>query len=365
MRPVPSSLRALRIGVVLGDTVIDERTLRAPATFSIGRSMRNTIAVPVAGLPRSWPLLTMTEAGVLVRLSDDMDVRVARDGAVLGRRDLVAGATRHRDHVSFVVRAGGHGKIELGEVRVLFQEVTLPPPSPRPMLPRAVRGTFADRIDRRLATFAAVSIAGHLGLMTVAHLHDAPGDGIVDRATAASYVPDTVAIIDADDLAFLDPEPGLLPEPDATKPKDPTEPTPAPTTKPTPGADTSTKPAPRDPRPRDPAAPVGLPEDATRWADELFADSKGGNQLGNMANRRPGSDLAKQLDEIKDGDQTASIGGGDTRLRDGGGPRPGTVDERPSSPAPARSPRSIPTRTRSRPAASSRSSRRAPPTVRT
>ena len=226
MRSVLDKTRALRVGVVLGDTVIDERTLRAPATFSIGRSIRNTIAVPVPGLPRSWPLLTMTEAGVLVRLGDDMDVRVARDGAVLDRRDLEAGAERHRDHVSFVVRAGGHGKITLGEVRVLFQEVALPPAVPRPTLPRAVRGTFADRIDRRLAAFAAVSILGHVGVMAWAHLHDPPGDGVIERAAQATYVPDTVAIIDAADLDSLMPAPA--PRPPRRRPRRRRRPSPPP-----------------------------------------------------------------------------------------------------------------------------------------
>jgi len=326
MRSVLDKTRALRVGVVLGDTVIDERTLRAPATFSIGRSIRNTIAVPVPGLPRSWPLLTMTEAGVLVRLGDDMDVRVARDGAVLDRRDLEAGAERHRDHVSFVVRAGGHGKITLGEVRVLFQEVALPPAAPRPTLPRAVRGTFADRIDRRLAAFAAVSILGHVGVMAWAHLHDPPGDGVIERAAQATYVPDTVAIIDAADLDSLMPAPVAEPEPEP-------EPAPATTTAPTatpaPAEPTAAPTSPpRDPKPRPPGTPVALPElDPTRYAEELFADGGDGLRPGDLARRKPGPDLAKQLEELKQSDATASLGGDGGRLRDGGGPRPGTAQD--------------------------------------
>ena len=55
----------------------------------------------------------------------------------------------------------------MGELKVMFHEVELAPRIPRPSLPRELRSTLADRVDRRLLAFAAASLAVHVGVMTV------------------------------------------------------------------------------------------------------------------------------------------------------------------------------------------------------
>ncbi len=309
--------RALRIGVVLSDTIVAEHIVRSGTAFTIGQSIRNLVPMPIPGLPRRWQLVELVEHGVLLRLAPGMRARVAIDGQVLNRADLDARGAHTRTATLVTVPTGAHGKIDLGEVQVLFQELRLPAPAPAPKLPRSVKGTLADRIDRRMAVFAAASLLTHIGIMTAAHLNDPPHDPSIAERALAQYTQETVSIIDADDpildLDRHDPDPEV---------------TPTPGTAPTPAPPPTGEPAPR-PRPR-PAQPVAsdpghLTEDATRLADLLFDDSGKGLVDADMAKRRPGTDLDKQLQEVRDSNAKVAIGNPDgDRLRDGQ-PRIGTT----------------------------------------
>lgn len=312
-RPAP---RALRIGVVLSGTLVAEHVVPGGTAFTIGQSIRNLVPLPVSGLPRRWQLLELVERGVLLRLGPGMDARVSAGGELWGRAELDARGAPTRRATLVTLPAGSHGKVALGEVTVLFQEQRAAPPAPVPALPRAVRGTLAERVDRRLAMFAAASLLLHGGVMTAAHLHDAPGRSSLAARARAEYVADTVAIIDADD-PLLDLEP---------RGDDAAAPAPAAATAPAPAAPASTAPGDRAPAPRRPAAaePRALAEDAIRVADLLFADTGAGTVDAHLARRRPGTDLARQLAEVRDADARVAIGNPDgDRLR-GDGPRMGT-----------------------------------------
>jgi hypothetical protein len=323
-----SSIRALRVGVLLSDTLVAEHVVHSGSAFTIGQSIRNLAPLPVPGLPRRWQLVELVERGILLRLAPGMGARVAVDGHVLGRADLDARGAHTRTATLVTLPAGTHGKIDLGgEVRVLFQELRVPAPAPAPQLPRAVKGTLAERVDRRMAVFAAASLLVHLGVMTAAHLNDPPEDETIAERALAQYTPETISIIDADDpILDLEPQPDPATTPDTQDPAVASKPTPSPDP-----ARPSTPSTPSRPRPAQPAHSDagGLAEDATRMADLLFANDGGGKlDAGDMAGRRPGSDLDKQLQEMADQNAKASIGNEDgDRLRDRPGARPGTSQE--------------------------------------
>lgn len=316
------SVRALRVGVLLGDTLVAEHVVGSGAAFTIGQSIRNLVPLPVAGLPRRWQLVELVERGILLRLAPGMGARVSAGGHVLGRADLDARGAHTRAATLVTLPAGSHGKLELGEVCVLFQELRMPAPAPAPQLPRAVKGTLADRVDRRMAVFAAASLLVHVGVMTAAHVNDPPAHATIAERALAQYTPETIAIIDADD-PMLDLEPTPEPTPDPRQP-------PGVATAPRPAPATNVPPTPTRPRPAQPSAgnPGDLSGDARRMADLLFASNGGGKvDGGELAPRRPGADLEKQLAEVNAANARVSIGReqGD-RLRDRG-PRQGTVEE--------------------------------------
>jgi hypothetical protein len=313
--------RALRVGVVLSDTVIAEHVVRSGTAFTIGQSIRNLVSLPVAGLPRRWQLLELVEGGVLLRLGPGMGARVAAGGHVLGRADLDQRGAATRTATLVTIPRGAHGKLELGEVRILFQELQLPTPAPAMALPRAVKGTLADRIDRRMAAFAAASLLVHVGVMTAATVHDGPGNPSPAERAMAQYTPDTVAIIDASDpmladrLPLDDPDANPAPEPAAADPARP-----APSTEPAPS---------KPPRPSPPAPvvtdPSKLRDDARAAVDALFSDDDGGRVASTMPGRKPGVDLGKQLDQVRDSNANVTIGDpADPRFPGDGQPRIGT-----------------------------------------
>jgi hypothetical protein len=200
----------------------------------------------------------------------------------------------------------------------------MPAPAPAPALPRAVKGTLADRIDRRMAGFAAASLLLHFGIMTAATVHDGPGDSTPAERALSQYTADTVTIIDADDPLLA--EPATDPEP-ANPAKDNEPPVTAPAAaKPVP-----TSPA-HEPRPSQgkrpqPVAsdPGELQDEAERLAGELFSSDTGGTRFGDIDKRAPGTDLEKQLKEIADGDAQVAVGKPvKDRLPSDGKPRIGT-----------------------------------------
>ena len=70
--------------------------------------------------------------------------------------------------------------------------------------------------------------------------------------------------------------------------------------------------------------PGQLGDDATRMAELLFADDGKGKLTGDLASRRPGADLDKQLAEVRDSNANVAIGKPTGRDPDAGKPRPGT-----------------------------------------
>jgi hypothetical protein len=156
-------VRSLRIGIILGGKIIEEKLLRTPQTVTVGQSAKNTFSVPVEGLPRTWPLFTTQgELGYVLNFADGMDGRLSDGSGVYTFEQLKAGpAVRKGNGYSMKLSDASRGKITFGEMTILFQFVKAPPIQPRPKLPQSVRGTLADRIDPVLAVIMLISIAFH------------------------------------------------------------------------------------------------------------------------------------------------------------------------------------------------------------
>ncbi len=174
--------RILRIGVLLGDTFIEERLIRERKTVSVGQSHKNTFSIPVDGLPKAFNLFELRDGNYYLNFTKRMKGRLAVGGkprTLESLRDREA--KRHGDHYVLPMENNARGKIEIGEMRLLFQFVAAPPLQPRPRLPASVRGTLADRIDPRLAIILAVSILVHFGIGIMAFNHDKTVDRRAER----------------------------------------------------------------------------------------------------------------------------------------------------------------------------------------
>ena len=165
--------RSLRIGIALGDHFVDERLLRSRENVTLGQSGKNTFSVPVEDLPRSWQLFTVESGRYVLHFTDAMDGRLS-DGQNVYTFDALKGrgAERRGDHWAVPMVETARGKVELGQMKLLFQFVSAPPVQPRPRLPASVRGTLADRIDPLLAIVMAISILIHFAVALFALQHD-------------------------------------------------------------------------------------------------------------------------------------------------------------------------------------------------
>jgi TonB family protein len=175
-RPHQQRVRSLRIGIILGGKIVEEKLIRKREQITIGQSAKNTFSVPIEGMPRQWPLFVVKDNRYFLHFSDAMDGRVSDGGGVHPLAALKSqGAQRHGEGWVLPLPESARGKIVLGDMTLLFQFVTAPPLQPRPHLPASVRGTLADRIDPHLAIITAISVAAHLFVMIYAgKCHDPP-----------------------------------------------------------------------------------------------------------------------------------------------------------------------------------------------
>jgi TonB family protein len=162
-----AKVRVLRIGIVQGGRIIDERLVRSRGNISVGWSSKATFAVPSEALPKQWLLFELTPKGYVARFADAMDARIAVGNEVISLAQLKqAGRIRHQGTAwLLLLDERSRGKISVGDLTILFQFVTPPPQQPRPRLPASVRGSWTTGLDWAFTLVAGVSFLAHLVLV--------------------------------------------------------------------------------------------------------------------------------------------------------------------------------------------------------
>ena len=162
-----AKVRVLRIGIVQGGRIIEERLIRRRENISIGWSSKATFAVPSEALPKQWLLFEITPKGYVVRFADAMDARIAVGNEVISLAQLKqAGRIRQQGTAwLLLLDERSRGKISVGDLTILFQFVTPPPQQPRPRLPASVRGSWTTGLDWVFTVIASVSFVTHLAFI--------------------------------------------------------------------------------------------------------------------------------------------------------------------------------------------------------
>ena len=164
----------LRVGLVMGSRIAEERVFSGQRAVTIGSAARSTFVMPPSALPRRWTLFRWRRGRCLLRLPPGTQGRVA-----VGAKIRALGA------VPDAGRAGApslrevdlpplsRGKVSLGDTTVLFQLVSVPLRA-QPRLPSSVRGSFWGTVDRVFVSFVVLSFAAHLGLLVYLRRVDWP-----------------------------------------------------------------------------------------------------------------------------------------------------------------------------------------------
>ena len=80
--PSAAKTRIMRIGIVQGGRIVEERLIRKRENISIGWSSRATFAVPSESLPKQWLLFEADPKGYIAHFGDAMDARTALEAMV-------------------------------------------------------------------------------------------------------------------------------------------------------------------------------------------------------------------------------------------------------------------------------------------
>ena len=160
-------LKILRIGIIQGGRIVEERLVRKRESITIGQSAKNTFVVLSDALPRNWLLFEASGTQYVAHFSDGMDARIAVGNEIISLSQLKQTGKIQKRGASWVLPLDerARGKITLADMTILFQFVTPPPPQPRPQLPASVRGSLTAQLDWFFTTIAGASFLLHLLLV--------------------------------------------------------------------------------------------------------------------------------------------------------------------------------------------------------
>src|SRR5215468_10587328 len=168
MRAMPQATgpKVLRIGLVQGGKVIEERVIKQRSHVTIGPSEKSMFVVPSQSVPPNFRLFELIGNEYHLNFLDGMSGRVALQ---TGISDLGAlrGQARRSAQGAYQVRLteDARGKVVVGETTFLFQFVAPPPIQPKPQLPVSVKGGLSSQIDWTMTIIAAFSFLFHFGMV--------------------------------------------------------------------------------------------------------------------------------------------------------------------------------------------------------
>jgi outer membrane biosynthesis protein TonB len=166
-QPVPGAapkVKILRIGIIQGGRIVEERLVRKRENITVGQSAKNMFVVLSDALPRNWLLFETSGHQYVAHFSDGMDARIAVGNEIISLSQLKQTGKIQKRGASWVLPLDerARGKITLADMTILFQFVTPPPPQPRPQLPASVRGSALSGVDWFFTVVAGVSFLLHL-----------------------------------------------------------------------------------------------------------------------------------------------------------------------------------------------------------
>jgi outer membrane biosynthesis protein TonB len=161
------SQKILRIGVIQNGKIVEEKLVRQSKTITIGSDFggKNDLVVPASGLPKSFKLFEFKDGKYSLRFKSSWSGRVSLGDRVGTLSELASKgqAKRKGDEAVLQLSPASRGKVKFGDVTVLFQFVTPPPPKPKPVLPASMRGGWLKGVEPILVMMIALSAIIQIG----------------------------------------------------------------------------------------------------------------------------------------------------------------------------------------------------------
>lgn len=159
--------KVLRIGLVQGGKVIEERVIKQRTHVTIGPSEKSMFVIPSKSIPPNFRVFELVGGEYFLNFLDGMTGRVAFKAGVSELSALKSSAKRvavgNVQAYQVQLTEEARGKLVVGETTFLFQFVAPPPVQPKPQLPVSVRSGIANDIDWTTTIIAAFSFLFHFG----------------------------------------------------------------------------------------------------------------------------------------------------------------------------------------------------------
>ncbi len=182
--------KVLRIGLVQGGRVLEERIIKDRTHVTVGPSEKSMFVLATKSLPSTFKLFELVGNDYVLNFLDSMSGRVALPTGISDLAHL-KGQARKGAGGAFQVRLtdDARGKVVIGDTTFLFQFVAPPPVQPKPQLPVAVtRGTSG--IDWRTTIIAAFAFLAHF--MAIGAMYSDWLDPVVDEEVSLAGLVDTL-----------------------------------------------------------------------------------------------------------------------------------------------------------------------------
>lgn len=169
MRAMPQATgpKVLRIGLVQGGRVIEERVIKQRTHVLVGPSEKATFVLPTKSLPPTFKLFELVGNDYCLNFLEGMSGRVALKTGISELSAMKGQAKRVQlgqvQAYQVPLSEDARGKVVIGETTFLFQFVAPPPVQARPQLPVSVRSGV--EIDWTTTIIAAFSFLFHFGLV--------------------------------------------------------------------------------------------------------------------------------------------------------------------------------------------------------
>jgi len=201
--------KVLRIGLIQGGKIVEERIIRKRETVSVGSSERNHFVIQAPGMPGKFDLFQIVGEQYLLNFTEQMRGRVGLPSGVQSLEQLrsAGGAQNQGTHWQVPLSENTRGKVVIGDITLLFQFVAPPPVQPRPQLPAAATGGVIKGIDWGFTAFMLLSFMLHFGFVVYLENADWPLEEGIDS------IPKSVA-----GMIFSEPPPP--PEEEEAKPEE-------------------------------------------------------------------------------------------------------------------------------------------------
>ncbi len=163
MATVAPAGKNLRVALIQGAKITEDRTLKRRVSVSVGQNATNTFVVPVSNLPPSFTLFELVENKYFLVFRPGMEGKVTVNGndVTLEQARTQGLAKPRRDAYVLPLSDSSKGRITLGEISLLFQFVTPPPEPPKIELPANVKGSLFAQVDQFFFIVLATSLTLH------------------------------------------------------------------------------------------------------------------------------------------------------------------------------------------------------------